>query len=128
MAGRQKPYRWSVNTAAAEFGVDRRWLTKRLRQDSIEPGEDGKFSTQQVASTIYGGIGAEKLGKTRAERELLEIELAKEREELIHRDRLFRFLENVFIAVKMKILGSGLSDIEKERVLNNLVSLRDADL
>ena len=73
-------------------------------------------------------FAAEKLGKTKAERELLEMELAKERKEVIPRDRVFRFLENVFIAVKMKIMGAGLSDLEKERILNELVALRDADL
>lgn len=70
----------------------------------------------------------ERLGKTRAERELLEMELAKERKEVITRGRVFQFLENVVVAVREKILGSSMSDLEKERVLNDLVSLRDADL
>jgi phage terminase Nu1 subunit (DNA packaging protein) len=69
----------------------------------------------------------ERLGKTKAERELLELELAKERRQLIPRERCFMFIENIFVAVKMKIAGSGLSDIEKDQILNDLVGLRSAD-
>jgi phage terminase Nu1 subunit (DNA packaging protein) len=69
----------------------------------------------------------ERLGKTKAERELLELELAKERRQLIPRERCFMFIENIFVAVKMKITGSGLSDIEKDQILNDLVGLRSAD-
>ncbi len=83
-----------------------------------------RASAPEMSNTDFA---AEKLGKTRAERELLEMELAKERKQLIPRERILAFIENVFVAVKMKITGSSLSDIEKERILNDLVGLREAD-
>jgi hypothetical protein len=64
----------------------------------------------------------------RTEGDLLEIELVKARREVIPRERVYQLLENVFVGIKMKILGSSLSDIEQERILNDLVSLKDADL
>jgi len=59
---------------------------------------------------------------------LLELELAKTRNEVIRRERVLEFLTNIFVAIKSKITSSSLSDLEQERILNDLVSLRDADL
>lgn len=128
MAKATSALRWTTEIAAGEFGIDRKTLIKRIRTVGIEPGKDHKFSTKQICAAVYGDIDGERLSKTRAERELLEMELAKERKEVIPRGRLFGFLENIFIGVKMKIIGSGLSQIEQDQILNDLVGLRDAEL
>src|SRR5215469_3549737 len=124
MAGKQKPIRWTVEKASMEFGVHRRTITQRIREAGIETGEDGKYSTRDIADTIYGSLGAERLGKTRAERELLEIELGKERRDLIPSKRVYSLLEDVFVSVKMKILGSSMSEIEQDKLLVELSRLK----
>src|SRR4051812_24982663 len=54
-AGRpSKAVRWTVEHAATEFGLDRRTLAKRLRDESIEPGGDGKFSTRDICDALFG--------------------------------------------------------------------------
>ena len=40
--------------AAYEFKCDNQWITKRLREKNLLPGEDGKYSTQQLVSAIFG--------------------------------------------------------------------------
>ena len=127
MAGKQKPIRWTVEKASMEFGVHRRTITQRIREAGIETGEDGKYSTRDIADTIYGSLGAERLGKTRAERELLEIELGKERRDLIPSRRVYSLLEDVFVSVKMKILGSSMSEVEQDKLLVELSRLKNGN-
>ena len=137
-----KELTWPTEKMARMIDVTPRHL-QRLALDGIIPKADrGRYRPFEVnhayirylrdrASAPAGSetdLAMERLGKTRAERELLEMELAKERKEVITRGRVFQFLENVVVAVREKILGSSMSDLEKERVLNDLVSLRDADL
>jgi hypothetical protein len=137
-----KDLTWPADRMAKFIDVSPRRL-QQLVQEGVVPKEDKnryspfkvnlayiRFLRDRVTSPDQSDsdFAHEKLGKTKAERELLEMELAKERKEVIPRDRVFSFLENVFVAVKMKITGSSMSEIEKDRVLNDLVSLRDADL
>jgi hypothetical protein len=103
-------------------------LTKYLRREGIHPGPDGKFSTQEIVKGVYGDLRSEQVRETRARADRLELELARERKQVIPAPRVLSFLENVFVAVKMKILGSSLSELEQEKILNDLVSLKDADL
>ncbi len=138
-----KDLSWPTDRMSKFIDVTPRRLQQLVQEGIVPKGEGrGRYSpivvnlayirylrdraTQPEMSNT--DFASEKLGKTRAERELLELELAKERKEVIPRESVFRFLENTFVAVKMKITGSHLSDIEKERILNDLVGLREADL
>ena len=56
-----------------------------------------------------GEWAAERLRKTRAERELLELELGKERQMLIRAETVASLWEGTFIAIRERILGSHLS-------------------
>lgn len=121
--------------------VSPRRLQQLVQEGVVPKAERGKYNPIAVnlayirylrdrgnGSDGESDFSKERLGKTKAERELLEMELAKERKQVIAADRVFSFMENVFVAVKMQIMSLPLSDVEKERILNNLVSLRDADL
>ena len=77
------PVRWTINHAAAEFGIDRATLSNRLRAAGIAAGTDGRFSSKQIAAAVLGDRGAELTAKTRAERENWEL-----RNEEIRRTRI----------------------------------------
>ena len=68
------PIRWTLGLAATEFGADRRTLSTRAKTSGQVPGEDGKFSTRQIAAIIHGDLAGEKLRKLRAEADLAELE------------------------------------------------------
>lgn len=69
-----EPLRWTLGLAATEFGADRRTLSTRAKTSGLVPGDDGKFSTRQIAAIIYGDMAGEKLRKMRAEADLAELE------------------------------------------------------
>jgi len=56
-----QPLRWSVEKAAAEFGVTHPTLRKALAQNSIQADADGCFSTKEITSAVFGNLAEEKL-------------------------------------------------------------------
>ena len=59
--------RWTLNQAAREFGWHREALAKRQRALAIEPGEDGCFTTLNIAAMVFGDKEAETIRKLSAE-------------------------------------------------------------
>jgi hypothetical protein len=55
------PIRWSLERAASEFQINPRTLAKRCKARSVEPAEDGKFSTTQICAAVFGDMDSEKL-------------------------------------------------------------------
>ena len=120
---RHEPIRWTAEKAASEFGINPRTLTKNLRQASIEVGKDGKFSTAQICAAVFGDRESEELRKVREEADKVAIHNAKERGALVEAEAVFRTFHGVFISMRQTILGSELSDREKDELLNNLRAL-----
>lgn len=120
---RHAPIRWTAEKAASEFGINPRTLTKNLRQASIEVGEDGKFSTAQICAAVFGDRESEELRKVREEADKVALHNAKERGALVEVEAVFRTFQGVFISMRQTILGSELSDREKDELLNNLRAL-----
>lgn len=100
-----KPKRWSISNAAGEFSLDPKTLSKAIRRESIEPGEDGKFSTVQICSAIYGDIDNEKLRLVRAQADTAEMERDKMRGELLEIETVARSWEDILLGVRQKFLG-----------------------
>ena len=117
-----------MQRASVEFGLHRETLAKYLRREGIQPGADGKYSTQEIVRGVYGDLRTEQTRETRLRADKLEHELALERKEVIPVSAVYEVLESCFIAVKMKIYASGMSDLEKEQILLDLVGLREADI
>ena len=91
-----------------------------LHSNSAEPGLDGRYSTKQIVSAIYGDISGEKLRKTRAEADLLELQLQTERGLVVPAAEAERLWTSVTLATKAVIAGSGLTDAEKEELFSKL--------
>ena len=115
--------RWSIERAASEFGRAPRTVAARLKQSGQTQGEDGKFSTAQVATAIYGDLEGEKLRKTKEDADRLALANATARGELVDRQDFVRRLEPVVIQMKQRILGSGLTHAEQDELLADLAKL-----
>ena len=126
----------SISQLARKHRKARETVRRRLVNVPFTAGPKGArlYDAELAATAIEavdierGDLLMERLKKTKAERELLEMELAKERNEYIHRERLSSLLQNIFVAIKMKILGSHLSEAEQDAILTDLAGLKDADL
>ena len=125
----------SISQLAHKHHKARETVRKRLENVPFTTGAkgahlyDAELAGAAIEAIDYnrGELTMERLRKLKAERELLEIELGKQKRELIPVDEVYKLMENCFVGIKMKILSSSLSEIEQDRILNDLASLKDAD-
>jgi len=123
MPAKSNPVRWSLLHAQFEFGVDRKTLQKRLNAEEVEPGKDGKYSTKQIASAVFGDIQGERLRKTREEADNLALKNAELRGELVQVALVKQMISEIILANKQTILASQLEQEGKNEILANLEAL-----
>ena len=120
---RIKPIRWTLELAGVEFSRDHRALSKRIRREGLEPGEDGCFSTAQICSAVFGDQFSEDLRKTREEADAIEIKNKRSRNELLDAERVYLYGEALFIVIRQRILASKLTREEQDDLLRELQSV-----
>jgi phage terminase Nu1 subunit (DNA packaging protein) len=74
---------WTVWRAASEFGTTRETLIRALRERGHVIKKGARFTTIEVHGALAGDLKAERVRKTRAEADLLELERRKETGDLI---------------------------------------------
>jgi hypothetical protein len=118
--------RWNLQQASREFGVNRETLERRRRAKDLVPGEDGCFSTKQIAALVMGDDQAQaylELTRAKAERERVQTEIL--RKERWPREDVGELLTTTFSNVRGIILASRLDDQSKDDLITEL---READL
>lgn len=73
--------RWSINRAAGEFNVTHQTLNKRLLVKGLKPGEDGKYSTQEICGAVFGDKEGERIRLLKEQADKIELENAQTRRE-----------------------------------------------
>ena len=127
MAKPQKPIRWTLEQAGSEFDIDAQTLGKRLRAESIECGDDGRFGTKQIVTAIAGDLEKEKTRNEAAKADLHEMKRDLERRKLIPADRVRASLEELKVAISQVIDHSHLEVKQKATIYANLQKLGERD-
>ena len=110
------PLRWTLGLAATEFGADRRTLSTRAKTSGQVPGEDGKFSTRQVAAIVFGDLAGEKLRLARAQADLAELERDTLLKDVAPLDLLDQMIARMAMGIRGIIQRSKLTDQEQNDV------------
>jgi hypothetical protein len=129
----------TANWLSEVTGKHHRTILKHL--GALERDKSGRYDSAEALLTLYLGNGS---GPTYSEaiRRLAIAREAVERERevkmkiendltlkrVIPAERVLELLENIFLAIRSKIVSSHLSEAEQNAILNDLVALRDADL
>ncbi len=120
--------RWSIGMAAREFGLAHKTVAQRVTSTGTVPDEDGLFSTAKIHAAIFGDFEAERLRKIKEEADKLALENDKTRGQLVETEAVYKHFEGIFVGFRARILSSGLADIEKDEILNDLRRLKSRDL
>lgn len=124
MSKTAKTVRWSLNSAATNFEIDRKTLTKQIAAAGVIPGEDGEFSTADICRAVFGDLKGDCIrAQTRAHNELADeraLNNAAMRGELIERSRVDALVSKVLIAIRATVLGSALERESKDDILREL--------
>lgn len=82
------------------------------------------FREQLHGSTGKSNINDEKLRKLREEADKLALENEKTRGNLVETEAVYKHFEGIFVSFRQRVLASGLSDDEKDELLNDLRRLK----
>jgi len=121
--GRLQGVRWTVEQAAAEFGLNPRTVSSRMKTAGVIPGEDGHFSTMEVHSAICGDLEKEKIRNLQKLNRDLDTGHATVIGELVDvRDFVKRY-EPIYAAIRQMLLGSKLPSADVDALLAELAKL-----
>lgn len=122
----RKSIRWTIENAAAEFGINPRTLSARLKQAGTVPGEDGRYSTKEIASAVFGDLEREKIRKTSAEADEIEKRNRERDGELVDVEEFAKEFDDAAVECVRVIESSALSNAEKDTLRNALADVFDS--
>lgn len=120
--------RWSLTRAATEFGCAIETLKRGLKQHALGPAEeDGKFSTAQICTALFGDLNGEKVRLTRAQADKAETENRIAAGELIDVSAALELAQRFCFAARQVVMMSALTEAEKNRILKEFGRLGEMD-
>jgi len=106
--------KWSIHQASVEFDIDHGALTKRLKALSIDPNDEGRFSTMQICAAKYGDYDMERSRKVKEDADGSALDNAKKRNELGEVRQFILFLAEVASAIKQHVNASSMPQQEQD--------------
>lgn len=114
---KHEPLHWTIEYASSETGMDRRTLSKNLKQLGIEPAfSDGKFSTAQIMQAVHGSKYAVDLRIKQSEAEDLELTIAERRGKLIDKAELLAIVEPAMVLLIQRVENLPIADALKDDI------------
>lgn len=126
--------KWTISRLNFETGIDRRTL-KNILSTAKPVAEDGQSKFYHLAQVFAackaywqpenedaGDLVREQARLTKIKADIAVVERARVRNEVIDTETVFRVWENIAVAIRRTVLTSGLSDKEKDHILNELKS------
>lgn len=109
--------------ACGEFGINPRTLSGRIKQLGILPGDDGKYSTKEIAAAVYGDLEREKIRLTSAEADAQEVKNRVQAGELVDVEEFKRFYAAIYVEMVRIIRASTLSETDQDNLLTSLAKI-----
>jgi len=117
------PVRWTIEGAASEFGLNPRTVAQRVKGAGVLAGSDGLFSSVDIHRAIWGDLDRERLRKVTEEADDLAIANTTARDELVDKADFLKRFEPIYAAMRQKVMGSSMTDAEKDGLLGELTKL-----
>lgn len=121
----KNPIRWNRLDAAAEFGIDRDTLSRRLRAAGIAPGEDKRFSTKEILAALFGDLEKEKTRNEAAKADLHEMKRDLDASRLIPAEVARASMHKLTGGIMVVISASPLTAKQQAAIAGNLDRLNN---
>lgn len=127
----EKRLSWTMEWAAAEWGINPRTLTARLKQSGITgtaargpSGHDRRiYSTKQICTAVFGDLELERIRKTKEEADQLAMANELERRRLVPAEDILKRLLNCATRMRIAVESSALDEEKQGELLNTLADL-----
>lgn len=131
MSRKHESIQWTKELAASEFDINPRTLTDRLRQDGINPDENGFFTTKQICAAVYGDIRGELIrAQTRNQNEAADMTAIRKSNllrENIPAELVERVWSSTLIELRQRISYAEIPDKVKQELSRDLMACPTAD-
>jgi len=125
----------SVSTIADLLKLSQRHVARLAKEGKLPAPQAGQMPLVQslVAFIEYQRdsvdpqYAAERLRKTTEEADRIALENEKTRGNLVEVEAVYKHFEGLFIALRARILASGLTDAEQDELLSDLRGLKSRD-
>ncbi len=120
-----KPFKrimWTLERAASEFNINPRTLSARMKQAGIEYKPGSGWTTLQVVRGIYNDLESERIRKTRAEADQVELQNAEAQGRLVDIEEFAKRWESKLVNMVRIIRSSKLTDAEQDDILRGLAN------
>lgn len=115
--------RWSLRAAATAFDIPVETLRRRLIASEEEADSEDTFTTGQILRAVFSDERSQRLRRTKAEADLLELKAQILKCEYLAKPALTDALQSIVVAITQIIDGSKLSSSEKSEIRQNLASI-----
>lgn len=128
----EAPFRWTVNKVVSELHITSNKFRSGCALHGIEPGQDNKYSSQDVfrALTISGTEAKAREARWKhqiAESEYAQTKLLEQKHQLIPRQDVEEYITDVMIRLVQNIRHSNLSEQDKRRAIMEIKSIEFKD-
>ena len=114
--------KWSVAGAAAQFGVSRDTLSRKLRSSGVEPSQ--YYSSREVLKALFPDVAAERERRLRTDSDYVQLKTQILRGSYLEKSALTQAIQSVFLAVAQIINGNvKLTPEERAEIHQNLASI-----
>lgn len=120
-----KQIRWTQEHAASEFAINPRTLSARIKQLGILPGDDGKYSTKEMAAAVFGDLERERIRLTSAEADAQERENRVTEGELVEITEFQKDYAPIYVEMVRLIRSFKLTDDEQDMLLAKLAAVHE---
>lgn len=115
--------RWTIGAASAEFGLDPKTLSGRMKVAGTVAGSDGLFSTSDIAAAIYGDYESEKTRLTKEQADVVALKKAEMQRELLPANLVEKVWFAALSDLRQKISFLEIPDLKKQEILADLQAI-----
>ena len=120
---KDKPVRWTLRTAAAEFDVSRETLKGRLIRAGISPAADDRYSTKQILAALVGDFDGQKLRKLTAEADLAELARGEMDGKLLPASVVEAVWQDALGKMKDVIMATPMPDESRRQIMKSMQTI-----
>lgn len=115
---------WTIEVAAAEFGVNPKTLSNRMKRYGIAPNQSGGYTTKQICEAVFGDIDNEKFRLVKEQADKIAIENKQSRRELVPAKEFGEIVNRALESIRATAMSA--SNLETQDRDKILLSIRDA--
>ncbi len=114
------PIRWTIERAAAEFGIHRETLSSHIRAKSILAGPDEKYATADICRAVFSDLDFEMTELRREQKEMTRIKKLQLARKLCVLETVKRVWHSALVDMRQKVSNWPIDEALRQDLIREL--------